>query len=104
MADITFVSSDSAPSLFGTLTDSNGDPWDLTDSAVRFQMRSSIDRRFKVDAAAVIVDELTGSVRYDWAPGDLDTPGDYITRWRILFSDNSVEHSDPSNTLTVASQ
>jgi hypothetical protein len=103
MSDLTFVSSDDAPSVFATLADDDGVP-DLSGAAVRFQMRLASDRRYAVDAAAVIVDETTGEVRYDWQPGDLATPGEYVARWRITFGDGSVEHTDPANTLTVAVQ
>ena len=104
MADITVVQSDDAPSLFGTLTDAAGDPFDLTDATVRFQMRLATDRRFAVDFAAVVVDAEAGSVRYDWQDGDLAVAGAYAARWRIAFLDGSVEHTAPENTVTVSPQ
>lgn len=104
MADIVLVSADTAPSLFGTLADSVGAPIDLTGATVRFQMRLAMDRRFAVDAVAVVVDATAGQVRYDWQPGDLRTPGNYVSRWQITFVDNSVEHTEPENTISVESQ
>lgn len=104
MVDLIVVSSDTAPSVFGTLTDTSGDPIDLTGATVRFQMRSTIDRRFAVNAIATIVTAAAGEVRYDWVAGDLGTPGSYVCRWRITFGDATIEHTDPENTLTVAAQ
>lgn len=102
MADISYVLGDTAPSVFGTLTDSNGDPFNLTGATVRFQMRESIDRRFSVSSPATIVGAATaGEVRYDWQDGDLYMAGDFVTHWLVTFADNSVEHSFPANTITV---
>ena len=105
MSDLTFVQSDDAPSISGALTDAAGAAINLTTAAsVRFQMRLLTDLRFTVDAAAVIVSAAAGTVRYDWAAGDLATAGEYEARWRIIWGDGSVQHSDPANTITVAAQ
>jgi hypothetical protein len=105
MADLTFVQGDTAPSVFGTLTDTNGDPIDLTGCTVRFQMRNTLDRRFVVNAVAVIESPATGGeVRYDWQAGDLSEVGSFVSRWRITFGDSTIEHTDPENTITVAAQ
>lgn len=105
MSDLTFVQSDDAPSVSGILTDAAGVAINLTTAtSVRFQMRLLTDYRFTVDALATVVSPATGSVRYDWAAGDLVTAGDYEMRWRILWGDGSIQHSDPANTITVAAQ
>lgn len=101
MSDITFVQGDTAPSISGTLTDADGSPLDLTLADVKFQMRLLDDRRFMVDATATIVGADAGTVRYDWAAGDLDTPGEYQAQWQITFSDNSIQTTTPANTITV---
>lgn len=104
MSDLQLVQGDTAPSVFGHLTNTDGTDKDLTGCTVRFQMRSAIDRRFAVNAIATIIGMTTGDVRYDWSPGDLAEVGDFLTRWQITYSDNTVEHTDPENTLTVAAQ
>ena len=105
MSDLELVQGDTAPSVFGALTNTDGTAKDLTGCTVRFQMRSAIDRRFAVNAIAVVVGSPTlGDVRYDWQAGDLAEVGDYLTRWQITYSDNTIEHTDPENTLTVAAQ
>lgn len=104
MADLTLVASDTAPSVFGTITDVDGNPRNLTDATVRFQMRLAMDRRFTVDASAVVVTALEGRVRYDWQAGDLATAGDYVSRWRITYQDGSIEHTEPENTISVEAQ
>jgi len=105
MSSVTVVQSDTAPSIFSALTESDGSEMDLTDAtSIRFQMRSLIDRRFTVNAVATIVTANEGLVRYDWQPGDLATAGEYEVRWRIAWSDGSFQHTDPADTLTIASQ
>jgi hypothetical protein len=103
MADLNFAVDDTAPSVVGTLTNKDGTAFDLTGCTVRFQMRGAQDGRLKVDASAVVTGVTTGLVRYDWAVGDLDTPGSYETRWSIYNTAGAtVEHSDPVNTISVA--
>lgn len=100
MSDLTFVQSDDAPSVFGTLA-INGVVLNLAGATVRFQMRLATDRRFSVDAAATVVTPSAGAVRYDWAVGDLAVAGDYIARWRVTFADGTVQHTEPENTITI---
>lgn len=101
MSDLSFVSSDDAPSVFGTLA-VDGVVLDLTSaSSVDFEMRPALDRRLCVDASANFVTRALGAVRYDWSPGDLAIPGDYLMRWRITWGDGSVQSSDPENTITI---
>lgn len=106
MADLTFVTTDTAPSVYGTLTDTAGSPIDLSDplTTVRFQMRLTADSRFAVDDAAVIVNGATGSVRYDFVSGGVPSIGNYVARWQITFPDGTVQHSDPPNTIAVAAE
>ena len=103
-SSVTMVQGDTAPSVFGALTDSDGQPIDLTGCTVRFQMRQTIDRRFVVNAVAVLTNASTGMVRYDWQDGDLAVAGDYEVRWQIIFPDSSIEHTDPADSITVAAQ
>lgn len=103
MSDLTFVVSDSAPSVVGTLTSAAGTAIDLTNCTVRFQMRLVTDNRFTVDSPAVVTSTTGGLVRYDWGASDLAVAGDYVARWRIYnTSGGSIEHSDPANTITVS--
>lgn len=101
MADVTYPAGDTAPSIFGTITNTDGTPFDLTGKTVRFQMRWLLDNRFKVDAAAIITDADGGLVRYDLVAGDMDTVGDYQTRWQILNGDGSIEHTQPADSIEV---
>lgn len=104
MSDVTFVQSDSAPSLSGTLTDPDGNPINLTSASVKFQMRLADDRRYTVNSDAVVVSAAAGTVRYDWAAGDLATPGDYVCQWQITFAGGAIQTTDPANTITIRSE
>lgn len=102
MSDLSFVAgSTTAPSVFGTIT-ANGQPVNISSATVRFLMRNVLDRRFVVDGVATVVDGAAGTVRYDWADGDLDQyPGSYVSRWQVVNGDTTIEYTDPSNTITI---
>jgi hypothetical protein len=60
-----------------------------TATAVHFIMR---DRgkpagAAKVDAPAIILDPLLGTVRYEWAIGDTDVPSVYNAEWEVTYED-----------------
>ena len=99
MSDLSFVAGDTQPSITGTLT--NISESDLAAADVRFQMRLTTEFRYRVDGVASVVSAAAKTVRYDWAVGDLDEPGDYVSRWLIVFADTTEEHSLPGNTITV---
>lgn len=100
MSDVTFYQDDTGPSLSGTLANSDGTPVNLASATVRFQMRRTDDLRYTVDAPAAIVSAGAGTVRYDWADGDLATAGEYVSVWQITYSGGPVIHS-ATNTITV---
>jgi hypothetical protein len=103
MADFTIGQGDTAPTLYGTLTRSDGTAYDLTTAtAVRFQMRLQNAAAYAVDAAAVVVTPASGSVRYEWAVGDTADAGDYYSWWEITWADGTVQHTEPANTISVA--
>jgi len=105
MADITLVSGDTAPDLTATLTfKDTGDPVDLTDCDVRFQMRKPDDRRYTVNAVADLVDENAGTVSYSWGPNDLSVPGLYQAQWTITYPDGKIETTDPPHSIEVRRQ
>lgn len=103
MADLKLVVDDTAPSVFGALA-VDGVAVNLASaSEVRFQMRSKFDRRLSLDRTAVVVSESLGEVRYDWQEGDLGTPGEYASRWEIVWGDGTRQHTEPENTITIGS-
>lgn len=48
-------------------------------------MRADGSSTLKVDAAAVVVSAVAGTVRYDWASADVDTAGDFLGWWDVTL-------------------
>ena len=90
---LIFVTGDTKPFLNGTIHDSDDadSPVNLTGCSVVFQMRKADDRRFTVNAAAVVVSAVDGTVRYEWGDNDLNTPGTYLVQFEVTYPDSKVQ-------------
>lgn len=87
MADFSIKANDTLPAVEATLT--VGESFvDLTTAiSVNFIMRLTGSATPKIVAAAVIENPPTsGLLRYDWKPGDTDTPGSYQAEWEIHWT------------------
>jgi len=103
---LTFVQGDTAPDINGIIheEDSPDDIVDLTDCSVRFQMRKPDDHRYRVNAAATVVDAAAGRVRYSWGANDLSDPGTYVVQWEVTYLGGRVQTTSPEVTVTVRRQ
>ena len=96
------VSSDTAPTINGTITDTvTGNPVNLANCSIHFQLRLKTDRRFLIDAVATIVSTISGQVSYDLVAADLDFSGDCYARWRVTYSNGRIQHTVPPIEVTV---
>jgi hypothetical protein len=82
---------DTSPNLDATLKDASDNAIDLAGASLRFHMRKIGATSAKVDAAATIIDEDTGQVRYTWSAGDTDTIGSFEAEFEVTYGDGSVE-------------
>ena len=82
-----------APSLTDTIK-VNGAAFDLTGSTVKLRMRAETSSTLKVDTAAAVVSAAAGTVRYDWAAADVDTPGEYVAWWSVTLPSALVQDTD----------
>jgi hypothetical protein len=80
MADFSIKSFDRLPSIKATLNANL-----TTATGVTFIMRPKAGGLVKVNSAAVIETAASGVVRYDWATGDTDTPGEYQAEWEVIW-------------------
>jgi len=88
-----------SPSLTDTLKIDNV-VFDLTGSTVKFRMRAVGSSVLKVDTAATIVSPTAGTVRYDWASGDVDTAGDFLGWWQVTLASGKLQDT-PEFLLTI---
>lgn len=84
---------DLAPPLRGTLVYADGTVPDLSTAlGVKFVMKTTLlAATTTIDAAVVVVDGPTASLRYDWVDGDTDAPGDYLGEFRVEWEPNVFE-------------
>ena len=91
MADFYIKTNDTSPAIQATLQDNDGNAVDISGAAVRFHMVKRGTTTAKVDAAATIVSEANGQVKYNWDAADTDTEGFYLGEWEVTYSDTTVE-------------
>lgn len=91
MADLSIRQGDTAPALTWPLTDSNGDPLDLTGATtVTFVMRTLTAASAAVNAACTIVGNPTqGLVTYQWQAGDTATAGLFMGEFHVTQTDGT---------------
>jgi hypothetical protein len=63
----------------------------LTGATVKFHMRSSRRGSTPVVGNASIVNDLTGTVKYEWAASDTASTGDYEVEFEVTFADGKIE-------------
>ncbi len=101
----TLIESDTAPTLYGTLTETDsGDPLDLSGATVFFQMRLATERRFKINAECTVISPTAGTVSYTLDNSDLDFAGDCLARFLVVYGDARRQHTNPAIEVTVAQQ
>lgn len=91
------------PSLREQLFDGEGEPLQFgVGDTVKLRARLSGTDTLSIDTAAVIEDDDTGEVRYDWQPGDTDVAGHLIAWWFLTIGGNSI--SVPQFVIPIVDQ
>lgn len=102
---LTLVSGDTAPILRGTITnDEASAPLNLTNCSVFFQMRKKDDLRYTVNAACSITNASAGTVSYQLAANDLNTPGEYQGQFEVHYQDTTIQTTHNVVTINVRRQ
>lgn len=105
--DYTRIENDTGRPIKDTLkTDGTAD--DVSGATVAFTMWDPSDGTVKIDEntanVALATDGTDGRVNYEFASGDLDSPGTYAFEWEVTFSDGTIvtyrrENGDPKELL-----
>lgn len=65
----------------------------LTGASVVFSMKNVDTGEVKIsrEAAIIVTETVTPTVKYNWQVGDTDTPGLYKAEFEVTYSDATVE-------------
>lgn len=80
----TVKQGDRLPDVEAVLRDRDGIVDLTTALSVAFHMSQRGGTK-TVNGAGSVTDAAGGAVRYQWAAGDTDTPGVYLTEWEVTF-------------------
>jgi hypothetical protein len=96
---------DTRPSIQATITDASGNPQNLNAAtSITFKM-VDLDGNVILNKAAAFVDKPNGLIAYNWAVGDTNQSGDFLTEWMITWADATTQKFPSSgyNRVTIAS-
>jgi hypothetical protein len=79
-----------SPSVSDTIS-VNGVGVDLTGATVKFRMRDDDSSTLLIDANAVVVSAVAGTVRYDWLTSDTATAGDFAAWWHVTLPGGATQ-------------
>jgi len=87
----TIKQNDTSPQIAAILQDGSGNAIDLTAASVKFHMKKVGATSATVDAAATIVNEDAGSVKYVWVAADTASAGTYQAEFEVTYTNGAVE-------------
>lgn len=91
MGTFYITQDDENPALDATLTDSDGDPVDLSNATVEFSLAEPRGRGNIFTKAVTVVTAADGEVRYSWDAEDTSEPGRYRGEFIVTYSDGTTQ-------------
>lgn len=83
---------DTLPAITSTLIDADGKVVDLTNATgVVLELRDSTGAIAQTLTGNIPTPKTDGKVRYTWAAGKTDTPGDYAGHWIVSWSGGDTQ-------------
>jgi hypothetical protein len=99
MSDFTLKKGDRLPVLRSNLSDSNGYV-NISGATVSFVYQGRKRGSQPTTGSATILSGPSGLVEYNWASGDVTTPGMYYGEWRVIMP-NEKQISFPNDGFIV---
>jgi hypothetical protein len=90
VAEITAYEGDFGYDLQFTITDVDGNAFNLSGSTVKFKMASANATTLKIDGSCTITDASAGECAYTTVAADFDTAGEYEAEIEITFSASKI--------------
>lgn len=85
---------DTSPLIQVTCKDKSGTVVPVTGATnILFEMltQDKVTQKVNNNSNTSIIDGPNGIIRYDWQTGDTDTAGTFLSRFKVTFSDGTIE-------------
>lgn len=86
----TIKQNDTSPAIRAALKTPNNKAVNLIGATVRFHMRNK-NRKLLINKLAIVENQESGIVRYDWEPGDTNLHGICFCEFEVTYEDESIE-------------
>jgi hypothetical protein len=101
---VNMIRNDTLPNLDVTLTDSDGEAINLTDSVVTFTMVDATDttsQQVLEQSCLILSGQGTGMIRYLWDAEDTNTAGAYLAQFEIVYDNGGKLTVPTTDTLVI---
>lgn len=87
---LTMNVGDTSPAFTGQLKNRVGYQ-NLGDANTVTLILEDTETEVETEFVCTVIDAPTGTYKYQWIAGDLDTPGRYLIKTRVVFTDGSIQ-------------
>lgn len=96
----TIKQNDTSPAIEAALKTPSKQAVNLIGASVVFHMMDE-GGKVIVSNTAIVVNDASGIVRYDWRTGDTDTQGLCLAEFQVTYEDESIETFPNNNYIKI---